>query len=445
MRESFDVVVYLGSGSGDLRHPLISGNRHSPGTSDRVLRPHSSRSKAPYVTILFNHAGHRSPDRHARCLNHNMLRMRWVGLIALTCTPALAQPPALHVEIRCDAADLRVGDEIPITFIVTNVGGRSFDYGLSSSPNRFSALNFDLKAFDELQRPVMDPQSVGSPTGGIVGSILSTPAVLEPGDSFEETLPLNEWASLRQPGQFTVRGTYRAVGATFESDAVIVSIAPRSRSDMQRYVAALQDQWITASTKEERDLAVRRLAYTFDERALPTLLDALHGDASFAASQGIVHYSPITTQSVERILEDFSNRGLPPEGVFVLLGIGASEAQIVPIIHRSLQDDLRSSWPTAAFGATLYGDDRLMPRLFAIAEMDDEPARIHAIQAIANNRTDEGVTALKRLLDDPDPELHRHVIEAIRAAYARPRSPESLYMRPRGRRLLHTDFPNLLR
>ena len=373
-----------------------------------------------------------------------MPRAALVALIALTSSPALVQTPRLHVAIRCDADDLRVGDEVPITFIVTNVGGTSFDYG-SSSPYRFGALNFDLKAFDELQRPVIDPQSIGFPAGGIAGSILSTPLVLGTGDSFEETLPLNEWAALRQPGQFTVRGTYRAAGATFESEPVTVLIAPRSRSDMLRYVAALQDQWTRATTKAERDLAVRRLAYTFDERALSTLLDALHGDAWFAASQGIVHYLPITRQSVERIVRDFETRGLSPNGVFVLLGVGASEAEIVRVIDRSLQDDRRSSWPTAAFGATLYGDDRLMPRLIAIAETIGEPARIHAVQAIANNRTAEGVAALKRLLDDPDPELHRHIVEAIRAAYARPRAPESLYMRPRGRFLLDTDFPDLRR
>jgi hypothetical protein len=373
-----------------------------------------------------------------------MPRTALVTLIALTSIPGLVQPPALHVAIRCDANDLRVGDEVPITFIVRNVGAASFDYG-SSSPYRFGALNFDLEAVDELQRPVIDPQSIGFPAGGIAGSILSTPRVLRSGDSFEETLPLNEWAAVRQPGQFTVRGTYRAVGATFKSEPVTVSIAPRSRLDMLRYVAALQGQWTKATTKAERDRAVRRLAYTFDERALPKLLDALHGDAGFAASQGIVHYVPITTRSVERIVRDFENRGLAPTGVFVLLGVGASEAQIVRVIDRSLQDDRRSSWPTAAFGATLHGDDRLMPRLIAIAETIGESARIHAIHAIANNRTDEGVAALKRLLDDPDPELHRHIVEAIHAAYARPRAPESLYMSPRGRFLLDTDFPDLRR
>jgi hypothetical protein len=373
-----------------------------------------------------------------------MPRAALVALIAFTCSLAPGQPPALHVAIRCDADQLRVGDEVPITFIVTNVGATSFDYG-SSSPDRFSALTFDLKVVDRQQQPVIDPQSIGFPAGGIAGSIIATARVLRAGDSFEETLPLNEWASLRRPGRYIVRGIYRAVGATFESKPVTVSIAPRSRSDMLRYVAELQNQWTRATRKAERDRAVRRLAYTFDERALPTLLDALHGDAGFAASQGIVHYLPITTQGVERIVGDFESRGLPPNGMFVLVGVGASEAQIVRAIDRSLQDDRRSSWQTAAFGATLYGDDRLMPRLIAIAETIGEPARIHAVTAIANNRTDEGVAALKRLLADPDLELHRHVLEAIRAAYARPRAPESLYMRPRGRLLLDTDFPDLRR
>jgi hypothetical protein len=113
----------------------------------------------------------------------------------------------------------------------------------------------------------------------------------------------------------------------------------------------------------------------FDKRARPTLLDAPHGDAGFAASQATVHNLPITTRSVERIVRDSENRGLPPNGVLVLVGVGASEAQIVRVIGRSLQDDRRSSWPAAAFGATQYGDDRLMPRLIAIADTIGERAR----------------------------------------------------------------------
>ena len=128
----------------------------------------------------------------------------------------------------------------------------------------------------------------------------------------------------------------------------------------------------------------------------------------------------------------------------MLRGAGASEAQIVRVIDRSLQDDRRSSWPTAAFGATRYGDDRLMTRLIGIAETIGEPARTQAVEAIANNRTDDGIAALKRLLDDPDPELHEQIVEAIRAAYARRRAPASLLM-PCGRVLLDTDFPDLRR
>jgi hypothetical protein len=170
-----------------------------------------------------------------------MPRAALAVLIALTCSSAPVQPPALQVAIRCDAHDLRVGDEVPVTFIVTNTGGASFDYS-SSLPYRFGAPRFELNAFDELQRPVVDPQMIGFPAGGVAGSILSTPLVLGAGDSFEESLPLNEWASLREPGTFTVRGTYRAAGATFESEPVTISIAPRSRSDMLRYVAALHEQ-----------------------------------------------------------------------------------------------------------------------------------------------------------------------------------------------------------
>jgi hypothetical protein len=38
-----------------------------------------------------------------------MPRVALAALFALTCSPALAQPPALHVAIRCDAGCARTG------------------------------------------------------------------------------------------------------------------------------------------------------------------------------------------------------------------------------------------------------------------------------------------------------------------------------------------------
>src|SRR4051794_33301780 len=199
------------------------------------------------------------PIRRARCLIHHMARAALVALIALTCNPALVQPPALRVAIRCDADGLRVGDEVPITFIVTNVGGASFDYG-SSPPYRFGALEFGLQAFDELQRPVIDPQSIGFPAGGIAGSILSTPLVLGIGDSFEETLPLNEWASAAPTGAIhgpryvprRRRDVRIGTGNRFDRAA-----QPLRHAAVRRRAAGPMDQ---ATTKAERDQAVRRIA-----------------------------------------------------------------------------------------------------------------------------------------------------------------------------------------
>jgi HEAT repeat protein len=366
-----------------------------------------------------------------------------LALLALTPGSASPQTPLLRVEIRCEATNLRVGDPVPITFSVTNVGTTPFGYG-TASPYRFGALNFELAAYDENGGRVVDPQVIGFPAGGIAGSVLSSPRVLRAGDVFEETVLLNEWGLLREPGRYTVRGTYRALGAKVDSDALTVMIGARSDDETDAYIAELQREWLAAGTKQDRDATVRRLAYTFDARALPMLIDALHGDADFAAGQAIVHYLPITRSNVDRIVTDFERRGLPPNGFFVLMGVGASEEQIKHVIARSLLEDRDPSWQTAASGATWYGDDRFMARLIAIAESPNEPARFQAIVAIANNRTDEGVVTLKQLIDAPDPALRTRVVDAIRNAYARRRAPDSTFLRPQGRLLLDTDFPDLV-
>jgi len=63
-----------------------------------------------------------------------------------------------------------------------------------------------------------------------------------------------------------------------------------------------------------------------------------------------------------------------------------------------------------------------MPKLIAIAT-GSEPRNVvrrgSAIYAIANHRTDEGVAALKTLLNDPNSEVRKFTSDAVRQAYRR--------------------------
>jgi hypothetical protein len=75
-----------------------------------------------------------------------------------------------------------------------------------------------------------------------------------------------------------------------------------------------------------------------------------------------------------------------------------------------------------------HPSDEHMPRLIAIALdpnkigpnrpwwMPNSVITAEAARAVAINRTDEGVAALKRLLDSPDVEIRRDVSTAIRGA-----------------------------
>ena len=96
---------------------------------------------------------------------------------------------------------------------------------------------------------------------------------------------------------------------------------------------------------------------------------------------------------------------------------------IKPIIERALAEENRQGWD---FGAQLAGicyyDDAFTTRLIAIAvgTNTQSNARRAAMEALARNRTDAGVKALKTLLNDPDPDTGRTLANAICIGYSFP-------------------------
>jgi hypothetical protein len=67
--------------------------------------------------------------------------------------------------------------------------------------------------------------------------------------------------------------------------------------------------------------------------------------------------------------------------------------------------------------AQMFPDDTLTPKLVALAEDPKAPSRLIAIEALASNRTDDGVRALKTLLNSRDQKISKWTEDAIRSAY----------------------------
>jgi HEAT repeat protein len=113
--------------------------------------------------------------------------------------------------------------------------------------------------------------------------------------------------------------------------------------------------------------------------------------------------------------------------------------KLQPLIERALaaeNDDLGEWRSGAGLASYSYYDDSFVPALIAIAcnTNADANCRGAAITALANNRTDAGVFALKSLLNDPDPKLWTPLAIAIENGL-------TIGVRsPTGRQLLPGDF-----
>ena len=88
-----------------------------------------------------------------------------------------------------------------------------------------------------------------------------------------------------------------------------------------------------------------------------------------------------------------------------------------PIIERALAPENEQEWAAGAGLAQQYSDDAFTERLAAIAKTPRINAQTAAIEALAYNRTDEGVKTLKVLLSDPHQNIWTPLAFAIQNAY----------------------------
>jgi HEAT repeat protein len=88
-----------------------------------------------------------------------------------------------------------------------------------------------------------------------------------------------------------------------------------------------------------------------------------------------------------------------------------------PLIERALAPDNEQDWAAGAGLAQQFGDDAFTERLVAIAKTPRISAQTAAIEALAYNRTDDGVKTLKELMSDPHQNIWTPLAFAIQNAY----------------------------
>jgi len=148
-----------------------------------------------------------------------------------------------------------------------------------------------------------------------------------------------------------------------------------------------------------RSAAISALAaHRTDEgvRAFKSLLDDPHENVWAALANG---------------LENGFDRGIFNTNDF-------TAGDLKPLINRTLRAGSRS--PDIITGVNFleqFYDDEFTPRLISIANDTDNFAWQSAVYALAYNRTDAGVNALKSLLNSSNPEVRSVAARAVRYAY----------------------------
>ncbi len=382
----------------------------------------------------------------------------------------------IGVAARCERQKWKVGDAIPVTFVITNQSS-PYPTFIDREPDRNGGWGaFRFKVYDEFGSLVADPladQPVAGPASslGFFGRLVN----LGVGMSLEKTIAVNRWAVLQKPGSYRIvpvvctqhPGTLALPGGSadrhfkdwpivtqswlaatavplgprpeaewdemwmprildlqlcIELPPFTISILPRSDTELGAYVEDLGRQLAAATGRSDRTDLIRRLIFTGDRRAAAILIEeAYRTDASlYWINEGLLYYLPQDRGITQALLDAAAKRGMWSGLMWVLYHRGCTEDEIKPLIAVSLAPEHPHAWADGAAAAKLYPDDRFIARLVALAQQDVDarfPARREAIYALALNRTDQSAAALRQLLDDRNVWTQHGAWGAVRSAW----------------------------
>jgi len=354
----------------------------------------------------------------------------------------------LELTIRSVKNHLKRGDEIPIVFRITNKGQTPYEYDDRDSDRSGRMPEYVLEARRVDGEVVADPWASREEW---FGGGLTRSGKIDPGESFEKTIALNRWALLKEAGRYEVVGKYlyrvrdeQASGRSgpFQmrdvavgSRPVEIVVGPRSSEEMGKYISSLTESLKTVEPDDVReqkrrlDSIITRLVYTCDERIAPTLIEMMYSDrrsnGAFWACHGFRFFLPRTGAVKSQILDAARQRGLGQGMQSVLEEYGCPEEVFGEVIARTFESGDEKVLTTAAYAAQDYPDDAYMDKLIKLAQDANNPARHTAIWAVAYNRTDDGVAAIRGFLESEDDAIRESTERAIEQAYRRhPRRPE---------------------
>lgn len=274
--------------------------------------------------------------------------------------PDATVPEGARVRLEVDRAEVFLGENVLVHFILENAGARPFTMSFGGDYRGSSrALRFTVTAVDAAGQAAEDPDPSPVNFGGFGGT-----RTLKPGERFIASLPLMRYRQIERPGRYTIRASHdfgwkegprpRPVGE------LALTFRQPSAADAERVIARME--------KLPTDCSVR-----VGEKA---------GDyADFGCLLQPVYLGPLVRRIKAGAASalDGLERIPTPEATAALIELaGSSDAQTARAAARSLVRRLPLEPPPGAGGAQ-FGDavrQRLAARSFT-------PAQVPAVRLLA--------------------------------------------------------------
>ena len=180
---------------------------------------------------------------------------------------------------------------------------------------------------------------------------------------------------------------------------------------------------------------VTKLMFTCNPKIVSSLLKSMcdYGSGGgFWEHEAIMFYVPHSDETKQAILAAATTRGLGRNWTLasLLREYNFTKEELKPLIVAALASDNEPGWAPGADLARQFPDDAFTERLVALAKTPRNNAQTAAIDALAYNRTDEGVKTLKELLSDPHENIWTPLAFAIENAYNSRRDTMGRPLRP---------------
>jgi hypothetical protein len=323
----------------------------------------------------------------------------------------------LELTIHCRQTDIKQGDEIPIIFTITNKDESVYSIEDRNYDRSGRLYEYKLVTTKEDGSTVRDPRK--NWPEGLGGGLVAGQVELSKGDSYSKTIALNKWSLIKEPGRYSVTGTYfyyvidpdaEQKRNTIMTKEVLVHSAPieivvKSRSDWQmkthikKLVKELNETKLSRRTREQRQAIVSKLAYTCDESIVPTLTKLMYSEnEQFQAIEAICCYIPHTPEIKNVVLKTMKKRDLTDGMGLVMEQLGFTEEEIIELILMSLKSENPDGVSVGALIAQNHPHDSFIPMLVTIGnDPNNNLAQWRAYYALWHNRSEQGIKAFKTL------------------------------------------------